>query len=92
MRDFLDTAKLRVAELRGGQFVPSAAISVGVLGGLPLSQLILGALGELGVPIGPHTGALLGVLISAGAAYLTRAGRRYKQDTNKKARRRGPRP
>lgn len=83
LRDFLDTAKLRVSELRKGQVIPTAAVAAGVLGGLPLSQLIVGALGELGVPLGPHTAALLGALISAGAAYATRAGRRLKKNSRR---------
>lgn len=90
MREFrpLDTARFRLSEFRKGQVIPTAAVGVGVLGGLPLAQLVIGALGELGVQVGPHTAALLGGAISAGAAYLTRAGRRHRKPPRRRA---GPR-
>jgi hypothetical protein len=87
MREFrpLDTARFRISEFRKGQVIPTAAVGVGVLGGLPLSQLIVSALPELGFPVGPNTAALLAVLISAGTAYLTRAGRRYRKPRKRSA-------
>ena len=73
----IDTARLRLSEMREGQYLPSAAVSVGTLAGVPLSQLVLEALTESGVHLGPKTAALVGIAISALSSYLTRDGRRF---------------
>lgn len=73
----LDTAKLRLAEIKRGQFMPSGAVSMGLFAGAPLSQLVIEALAECGVDLGPKAAALLGIAISVLSGYLTRDGRRF---------------
>jgi hypothetical protein len=73
----LDTAALRLSEIRRGQFIPSGAVVLGSAAGAPLSMLVIEALSEWGVPIGPKTAALIGIALSAVSGYLTRDGRRF---------------
>lgn len=72
----LETAKLNLAELARGRVVPTAPVVLGLSAGTPLAVLIIDALAELGVALGPKSSALLGTLLSAGIAYFTRGGRR----------------
>jgi hypothetical protein len=73
----LQTAKHNMAELARGRVVPTAPVVLGLSAGSPLALLIIDALGELGVQLGPKTSALLGTALSAAIAYFTRAGRRH---------------
>lgn len=73
----LDTARVRLDEMRRGQLIPSGAVSVGIFAGVPLSQLVLEALAEGGVQIGPKGAALIAIAVSALSSYLTRDGRRF---------------
>lgn len=73
----LDTAQLRLDEIRKGQFVPSGAVSMGVGAGAPIALLLVEALGEFDVHLGPKTATLVGIAVSALAGYVTRDGRRF---------------
>jgi hypothetical protein len=72
----LDSVKLNVREVLGGKVVPTAPIGYGVVAGSPLVLLVLGALNEGGVHLGPSASGLLGIALSALIGYVTRAGRR----------------
>lgn len=56
--------------------IPSRAVVVGSVAGVPVGQLLVQAAQELGAEIGPATGGLLASLISLVLAYCTRGGRK----------------
>ena len=58
------------------KFIPTAPVVLGLAAGSPIATLIIEALQESGVPIGPKTASLLGVLITSAVAYVTQRGRR----------------
>lgn len=72
----LDTARINLHEMRDGKLIPTAPVGVGLLAGSPVAVLLIDALQEHGVNIGPKTAAVVAILISAVSAYLTRGGRR----------------
>lgn len=72
----LDTARINLAEMKEGKLIPTAPVGVGLLAGSPLAVLLIDALQEHGVNIGPKTAAVVAIAISAVSAYFTRGGRR----------------
>lgn len=64
------------------KYVPTAPVVLGLGAGTPLATLIIEALTEAGVPIGPKGAALLGVAISSVIAYVTQRGRRRPMNPN----------
>lgn len=75
----LSTAKLNLAEMSRGRVVPTAPVTLGLVAGSPISLLLIDALAELGVNMGPKTSALVAAAISALVGYFTRDGRRHLQ-------------
>lgn len=72
----LETARLSLAELADGKAVPTSPVVAGLVAGAPLATMLLGALTEFGVHVGPNQSALLGIAVSSIVGYLTNRGRR----------------
>jgi hypothetical protein len=80
----LDSAKLNLAELNAGKVVPTGPVAYGLVAGSPLTILILKALEEAHVQVGPSSAALIGIGLSSLIGYITRGGRRHQSPRNPK--------
>lgn len=56
--------------------VPSTALLVGTVAGVPVGQVVVQAAQEFGVQMGPASATLLGTLISLAFAYFSPGGRK----------------